>query len=149
LEWLVFDYKQKSGTSFLVEYTLKNPDRLDGSRISQFTQIVKTQVYSQFEILEINKGRWFVLENLHTGKTYKVYEKKGTTAIKYPGTIPGRIAKVDNRWYLVGANTVYFPITYTQRHKRYMRDLKITDYFPKHTVELLMNQDNHKENVKL
>jgi len=53
LEWLIFDYKQKTGTSFIIEYILRNPDKLDYKTIDQFEQIAKTHIYSMFEIKEI------------------------------------------------------------------------------------------------
>jgi len=143
LEWLTFDYKQKGGTTFLVEYILRNPDNFDAEKIGQFEQISRSQFYSMFEIKEINKGEWFILEDLHTGKIYKVLENTGTTILKDRGSIPGRIAKVDGNWYLVGANSVYFPLTHTQRSKKYMRKFKITNYSPKDTVELLMEHDKN------
>lgn len=143
LEWLAFDYKQKGSSTFLVEYILRNPDNLDAKRINQFEQISRSQFYSMFEIQEINKGEWFILEDLHAGKIYKVLENTGTTILKDKGSIPGRIAKVDGNWYLVGANSVYFPITHTQRSKKHMREIKITNYSPKDTVELLMAHDQN------
>lgn len=143
LEWLIFDYKQKGGTTFLVEYILRNPDKFDAKKINQFEQISRSQIYSMFEILEIKKGELFILEDIHTGKTYQVYDKKGTSSIKHLGTIPGRIAKVDGRWYLVGANSVYFPITHTQRSKKIMRKIKITNFSPKDTVEQLMEHEQN------
>lgn len=145
LEWLIFDYQQKTGATFLIEYILRNPDNFDAEKINQCRQIAKSQFYSMFEILKIKSGEWFILENIHTGKTYRVYEKKGTSSIKTPGTIPGRIARVDGRWYLVGANSVYFPITHTERAKKHMRKMKINNYSPKDTVELLMAQDQKSQ----
>lgn len=144
LEWLTFEYKQKGGTTFLVEYILRNPDNFDAEKIGQFEQISRSQFYSMFEIQEINKGKWFILEDLHTGKIYKVLEKTGTITLKDKGSIPGRIAKVNGNWYLVGANSVYFPITYTERSKKHMRRFKITNYSPRDTVELLMAHNNNQ-----
>src|SRR3989338_9491196 len=143
LEWLMFDYKPKSGASSLVEYILKDPDHIEKIVRDQFQQIAQTQKYSLFEILEIERSKWFLLEDIYTGKTYKVYEKKGTTQIKNPGQIPGREANVDGRWYLVGANSVYFPITYTKRLKGKIRKMKLRNFSPKDTVELLRAQENH------
>lgn len=140
LEWLVFDYKQSGKASFLIEYVLKNPDGLMDKEIDSFRQIAQTHIYSMFEIREIERGEWFVLEDLHTGKAYQVYEKKGTLSIKEAGTIPGRIANVDDRWYLVGANSIYLPIVYTQKLKQIMRKTKIKNYSPKDTVDLLRHQ---------
>lgn len=141
LEWLIHDYKPSNGISFLMQYVLKNPDNLDEGMLNQFEQIVQTQFYSQFEILEIKRGQWIRVEDLFTGKAYKVYEKKGSESLSGKGIIPGRLAKVDNKWYLIGANSVYFPITYTERAKKNMRQLKIRNYSPKDTIELLRSQD--------
>lgn len=140
LEWLIFDYQQKNGTSFFIEYTLKNPDQLSKDKIAKFKQVAETQFYSFFEIQDIKKGQWFILENLHDGKIYKVYEKKGTSIIKGPANLPGRIAKINNRWYLIGANSVYFPTTYTKRAKKVIREMKIKNYSPKDTVNILRNR---------
>lgn len=141
-EWLIFDYFRENGVSFLTEYVLKNPDKLGTAEIDQLQQIAKTHFYSLFEIQEIKGGEWFILEDIYTEKTYKVYEKKGTLALKEVGTIPGRIAKVDNCWYLVEANSVYYPITYTQRFKKNLRKMKNADFSPKDTVELLRQKEN-------
>lgn len=141
LEWLIFDYKQSGGSSFLLEYILRNPDNLDGKTLNQFEQIAKTQFYSNFEIQKIKRGEWFSLEDLFTGKIYTVHDKKGSESVSGEGTIPGRIAQVDGKWYLVGANSVYFPITYTERAKRHMRKFNIKNFSPRDTVELLRSQE--------
>ncbi|MDO8657791.1 MAG: hypothetical protein Q7K55_03560 [Candidatus Levybacteria bacterium] len=141
LEWLIFDYKLSSGATFLIEYVLRNPDKLSEGTLNQFEQIVKTQFYSQFEILNIKKGEWVEVENLFTGKVYKVSEKKGSETLSEKGVIPGRIAKVEGKWYLVGANSIYFPITHTERAKKNMRKLKIKNFSPKDTIKLLRSQE--------
>ncbi|MBI3385232.1 hypothetical protein HY030_03525 [Candidatus Gottesmanbacteria bacterium] len=137
LEWLIFDFKRSIGPSFLIEYVLRNPDNLNKKTLDQFEQIAKTQFYSQFEIVEIQKGQWIRLEDLFTGYIYKVYEKKGSEVLADRGVIPGRLGKVDDKWYLVGANSVYFPLTYTERAKKHMREFKVKNFSPKDTVELL------------
>lgn len=141
LEWLIFDYKQLFGMSFLTEYILKNPDNFDKRSIDQLEEVAKTQFYGQFEILEIKRGQWIRVEDLFTGKVYIIYEKKGSETLSGRGVIPGRIAKYEGKWYLVGANSVYFPITYTERAKRHMRKLKIKKFSPRDTVELLRSQE--------
>lgn len=138
LEWLIFDFKTSRRTSFSAEYVLKNPDKLDNKTLTQFNQIVETQFYSQFEILEIKCGQWIRVNDLLTGKNYIIYDKKGSETLSGRGMIPGRIARYENKWYLVGANSVYFPITYTERAKRYMRKMKMKNFSPRDTVELLM-----------
>lgn len=141
LEWLIFDFKTLKRTSFLAEYVLKNPDKLDNKALDQFKQIVETQFYSQFEIQKIKRGQLITVEDLFTAETYTIYEKKGSERLSERGILPGRIAKVDEKWYLVGANSVYFPITYTERAKRNIREIKIKNFSPKDTIELLMSQE--------
>lgn len=141
LEWVIFDFKRPTGPPFLIEYVLRNPDNLDRKTLDQFEQIAKTQFYSQFEITKIQKGQWLCLENLLTGDVYTVYEKKGSETLTDRGIIPGRIARVDGKWYLVGANSVYYPITYTERAKTGMRKLKIKTFSPRDTVELLISHE--------
>ena len=140
-EWLIFDFKQSGRPSFLLEYILRNTDNLDEKTFNQFEQIAKTQFYSNFEIRKIKRGEWFSLEDIFTGKIYTVHDKKGSESVSGEGTIPGRIAQVDSKWYLVGANSVYFPITYTKRAKNNMRKLKMKNFSPKDTVELLRSQE--------
>jgi hypothetical protein len=145
LEWLIFDYKQTGRMTFLTEYVLKNPDKLEKQVISQFEQIVKTHFYSMFEIQEIKKGEWFILEDIFSGKTYQVYEKKGTLIIKGKGAIPGRIAEVNGCWYLVGANPIHFPVAYTDKFKENVKKMKIKNYSPRDTVELLIAHESGEQ----
>lgn len=140
-EWLIFDFKVKNQFTFLEGYILGNPDNFDGDEIIKLKQVEKTQFYSQFEITEIKRGQWILAEDLHSGKIYKIYEKKGSEALSGPGVIPGRIARYENKWYLVGANSVFFPITYTQRAKKNMRLLKVGNFSPRDIVELLRAQE--------
>jgi hypothetical protein len=137
LEWLIYDYKRKNGPAFIIEYALKNPNNHSEDEISQFEQIAETHFYSNFEILEIKRGKWLELEDLFTGNKYKVYDKSGSESLSGRGQIPGRLAKIHSRWYLVGANSVFFPITHTARAKKHMRDLSPKNFSPRDTVELL------------
>lgn len=42
----------------------------------------------------------------------------GSLSVPSKGSFWGRLAKVNNRWYLVGSNPLFFPITYTPRAKK-------------------------------
>lgn len=141
VEWLVFDFKRSGKPTFVVEYVLKNPGRLSDVALSQLKQIASTHFYSQFEVLEIRKGEWLRVIDLFSGKFYRIYDKKGSESIASPGVVPARAACVNNRWYWVGANSVYFPVTYTKRAKILMKKLAKKDFSPKDTVELLRRQD--------
>lgn len=132
---------RSKGISFSAEYVLKNPDKLEGKELDRFKQIVETHFYSQFEILAIKRSQWIRVEDLFSGNSYIIYEKKGSETLPKRGVIPGRVAKVDGRWYLVGANSVYFPITYTERAKEHFKKIKMKNYSPRDTVELLMSHE--------
>ncbi|MCL4419368.1 hypothetical protein M1146_04675 [Patescibacteria group bacterium] len=142
-EWLIFDYKTSPGMSFLIEYILKNPSNINKELLDQLEQVAKTQIYSQFEILAIHRGQWIRLEDLFTGKVYTVYENKGSETLPGKGIIPGRIAEYEQKWYSVGANSVYFPIMHTERAKTHMRKLRIKNFSPRDTVELLRSHEEY------
>ena len=142
-EWMIFDFVQKSGRSFLIEYILLNPDNLESKVINQFKQIAETYNYSNYQILSIKRGGWIKLENIFTGEIYKVYDKLGSENIPDEGTMFARVARVDGKWYLVGANSPICPITYTERMKRCLREdslekkVKLT---PKDLCKLILEQ---------
>lgn len=143
LEWLIFDYRQEGSVSFLHKYVLKNPAKLAEKKLNIFTQTAETNHYSNFEILQIKRGEWLMLEDIFTGKKYKVYEKKGSRQLPNKGTVPGRIAKINGKYYLVGANSVFFPITHTERSKKLMREGNFNKFSPRDTVDLLRNHNKH------
>lgn len=140
-EWLIFDYKQKSGTSFLEEYSLKNPDSLPLSQINQFRQVAQTHHYTMLEIKTLKRGKWIICEDILSGKEYKIFDKSGSETTPGVGLIQTRIGRVDDKWYFVGSNPVFTPITFTPRHKKFMRKVhKNNKYSPKVNLELLIHK---------
>lgn len=142
-EWMIFDFIQSTGRTFLIEYVLLNPDNLDSKVIDQFKQIAETQNYSDYQILDLKRGEWIKLEDIYTGKIYKVYDKLGSENVPDEGTMFARVARVDDKWYLVGANSATYPITYTERMKKGLRNdftknkIKLT---PKDLYKLIVEQ---------
>ena len=142
-EWMMFDFRQKNGRTFLIDCVLLNPDNLDKKIIDQFKQIAESQNYSNYQILDIKRGEWINLEDVYTGKIYKVYDKLGSESIPDEGTMFVRVAKVDGKWCLVGANSAVYPITYTERMRRNLRNdfsknkIKLT---PKDYYKLMVEQ---------
>lgn len=143
LEWLIFDFRTLFKTAFIAEYILQNPDDLKEEILNQFIQIAETHHYSHFEVIKIKKGEWIEIEDLYSGKMYRVYDKKTSETIASFGTIPVRVAQVEGKWYLVGANSVFFPITHTARAKKNMLDINGKGYSPKETVDLLRDQEKN------
>ena len=145
-EWLIYDFKRPAGVSFINEYILKNPNKHPEKLLDQFSQASQTQLYSHYEILQVKKGEWIKVEDIFSGKTYRVYDKSSSKTIPKFGLLHSRIAKVDKRWYFVGANPFYFPITHTDRAKNiFRRDFKNKKQSPKDTAELLLNHPNYPD----
>ena len=66
-------------------------------------------------------GSYMLLEDIFTGDKYKVYDRLGSSNIAGEGMLMARIAKIEKKWYLIGANPVHLPLTYTPRMKRMLR----------------------------
>lgn len=140
-EWLIYEYRQLSGSTFFAEYILKNPDRLSQQRLDEFTQIMQTQMYSEFQIIAVKRGVYFEIEDIATGKTYRVFDTAGSKNTNTKGLLRARIAQVNLKWYLVGANPVYLPVTYTERMKKILRkELKGKPFTIRDTAEMIMKR---------
>ena len=75
-EWLIFEFRNRQGTTFLAEYILKNPDKLEMAKLNEFEQIIKTHIYSEFQIALVKPSEYIEIEDIVTGKIYRVYDKK-------------------------------------------------------------------------
>ena len=120
-EWMIFEFKQTNGPNFITEYVLKNPDSLAKAELTKLEQAAQTFYFSEFEIMETVPGSYMLLEDIFTGDKYKIYDRLESSNITGKGMLMTRIAKIEKKWYLVGANPVHFPLTYTSRMKRMLR----------------------------
>lgn len=143
-EWLIFEYRQKSGTTFLTEYALRNPDQLSDTQLDQFRQIIKTHRYSEFQIISVAPRLYIEVEDIFSGTKYKVYDTLGSQNSQKKGVLKARIACVDTKWYLVGANPIYIPMVYTPRMKKILqKDFHMTHSFIKDTAEILLQREKN------
>lgn len=137
-EWLIYDFHEQDKSTFLAEYFLKNPDNLGQSELAQIEQVIQTNWYGGFQIGKRKKNYLFEVEHLFSGRKIIIYDKQGYSNLPDEGTIISRVALVDGRWYLVGANPLYLPQTYTLRMKRIMRkNANIIYSTPRDAWELL------------
>lgn len=144
LEWLIYEYKPTSGPVMMVSYILRNPDRLPEREIDQFKHIIQTQRYSDFEILGFVPGSHIILEDVFTGEKYDVFDKIGSINAQSKGILKARIARVDEKWYLVGANPIFIPMTYTPRMKKILkRNKKVHGVSIRDTADMLIERENH------
>ena len=141
-EWLIFEYRQANGSTFLIEYILRNPDLLNESQLNRLRQIVQTQIYSQFQIMSVVPGKYLRLKNIFTGKLHDVFDQLGSSNINNHGSLIARIACVDNFWYLVGANPLFIPMTYTPRMLRMLKgDANFTHVSAKDSAQILIGSE--------
>jgi len=140
-EWLIFEYKQQSGSTFLVEYILRNTNQADEKEIDQFRQIAKTQWYSDFQIISVVPGSHLVVEDLFTGKVFDVFDKLGSEHLDSHGCLKARAARVDGVYYFVGANPALVPITYTARMKKILRSSEKSKLSVKDTAMIVLDHE--------
>ncbi len=121
-EWLIYDFKRKNGASFLAEYVLTNPDKLDDKTLSALHQVAESHWFGGFEIVSVKRSQWIELEHLFSGKRVKVHDILSSKSIPREGTLIGRIGKANDEWFFVGTNPSFLPMSYTLRMKKMMKD---------------------------
>lgn len=143
-EWLINDFRQTSGISFLAEYCVINPDDLDEVIRKRLEQVVETAYYSMFELQGAKPGFTVIVEDLESGKKMTVWDEKGSFGPD-KGLIYARAAKIEGKWIFTGANPVYLPITHTKRAKKFIKEtLKDKKLSPKDTWKLIKGQREQK-----
>ena len=120
-EWLIFEYRNNKNQRLIDLYYLKDPDSLPENQSKELKQIIETERYDFLEIDEIKKGEHFTAYGIYSGKEYKIYDKMGSSSLPEIGTLPGRIAKINKKWHLVGTDTFVIPMTYTNRAKKMLK----------------------------
>lgn len=141
-EWLIFDFKMPSRTTFIVDYYFKNPDSLPKELLEELQQIIETQHFEMLELQSVKRGEWLKVYGLHSGKNYTVYEHSGSLKALEKGTFWGRIAKVHDKYILVGSNPIYFPTTATPRLKKFYLENKPDHFSPKDVLSLVLPQES-------
>ncbi len=139
-EWLIFDFKVHSDTTFIADYYFRNPDSLPKEQLEELRQIIETQQFELLELQSIKKGEWLKVYGLHSGKNYTVYEYNGSLAAPEKGIFWGRIAKVHDKHILVGSDPIYFPITAAPRLKKIYLSTKPDHFSPKDVLSLVLPQ---------
>lgn len=115
-EWLLFEYKPKSGRSLIEQYYFADPDKLNTSKLSELQQIIETNSLHLLQSYAPAQPPYVFLQSVFSGKKLKVYDKTLSQTIdSLDGSFFGRISKVGQSYYLVGSNPVGFPMRYTQR----------------------------------
>ncbi|EKE00479.1 MAG: hypothetical protein ACD_22C00009G0007 [uncultured bacterium] len=130
-EWLMFDYKQKSGRTFLYDYYQTFKSVLDREIVQEIKSVIDTNTYQPFCIESCVAGDHTRAYGMKSGKTYDIYDKAFSTELsKLPmsnnETFFCRIAKVNDRWEIFGSNPVFIPVAFTDRYKKMMRGVAVS-----------------------
>jgi len=139
-EWLIFDYKLKSGGTFLTEYFLRNPDKLSEDLLSDLKQIIDTQCFELLEIQSIKRGNWINVRGFYTNKTYTISDYRGSLTAPGVGIFWGRVSKVNNEYLLVGSDSLFFSVITTTRFKRLFSASKTSRFSPRDAIPILLHE---------
>ena len=137
-EWLIFDFRLPPGQTVSIDYFLKNPDGFSEDLMDELRQITETQHFDMFELQSLKRGKWMKIYGLFSGKTYTVYEQSGSRNAPSKGSFWGRVARVNNRYILVGSNPVYLPMKSTDRLKQFYLENKPEKFSPKDVLPILL-----------
>lgn len=146
-EWLIFDFHpNKSEATPLVQYSLKNPDHLAREQLNALLQVVATEHYSMYQIEGAHPGQWLDLVDITSAKKYRVYDVIGSSNATKVGCLAARLACIDHKWYIVGADPLYFPITYTKRALR-IHEKNTEKLTPKMIFENTINKKDARDDM--
>lgn len=147
-EWLLFDYKPKSGRTLIEQYYFSDPDSLSRTELSELKQIIESQTLHLLQIYASSQPPYVFLESVFTGKKFKVYDRTMSQSVdNLSGSFFGRISKVDKTYYLVGSNPITFPIRYTQRAIKIFVKEKTPTPSLKDIIKSLVKLDQQKQKI--
>lgn len=109
-EWLLYDFILSDGRTMLQNWVETNPQDLAAKTISEYKELLNSQIYSFFEVLQIHPGQSLRLRNIFTDETYFVLEHQGTYDTTLGALLPLRLARYRNNWRIVSADSIQLPI---------------------------------------
>lgn len=140
MEWVAFDHRLQNGKTLIEDFIAKNPLKLNAKELTVYKDLQMNK-YGMYEIVKVKRDKYIDLENLQSGKLYRVIEKRGTHGAKAKTTWFCRVGKVGGHWELVGSNPIGYPVYHTKRMKALLRQDK-TPMSPKDTRGLLNQNSN-------
>ena len=129
-EWFLYDYVGADGRTALERFVHANPLKLSPPELALYEQLLATNRYGMFEVLEVRPLTGLVLEDLQTSVVYNVAECSATLDAAPGAALFGRVAEVGDHWELVGANSYSIPAvdaTLRQEMKRSVERLTPRD----------------------
>lgn len=109
-EWLLYDFKFKDGKGMLEKYYYENPESIPEYRRSIYKDLMENY-FGLYEILEIRPFTGLKLRRLEDSKEFDVYEMSLTTQVNIGDLFFTRVARVEDRYELVGCDTELFGLS--------------------------------------
>ena len=106
-EWLLFDFTLENGNNLIKEYIENN--FVTSYELKIYNDILGTNFYGFFEVRNVAVDEGLVLRNLRTNQDYEVKEKSATHNLQKGNLFFARLAKIDDHWEIIGANTTIIP----------------------------------------
>lgn len=106
-EWFLFDFVLIGGLTPLEEFVTKNPPSLSDASLDLYRHLHEN-TYSLFEVMAVERKKGMTLNDARTGDRYRVEEDKATRSLHKGDLFFGRVAKVDDHYELVGADSLIF-----------------------------------------
>ena len=119
MDWLVFDYRCSNGNK-LIENFINANKKLGKKELAAFEELQYNK-FGYFEIKEVKKDQWVLLESLQSGKQYKIIEKLGTHSSKPGMILICRVGKENGKWRMIGSNPLAAPFKFSASFKEMLR----------------------------
>lgn len=104
-EWFLYDFALTNGKTTLADFVVENPLKFSAAEMILHQNLLETNAYGLYEVINIDIDKGLTLKNLQTRKEPYVYERKLTSQVKPGDIFFGRIGKVDDHYELIGADT--------------------------------------------
>lgn len=120
MEWFLYDYKLRNDQSLLENFVASNPLNLSEIEMLIYRDLLLTNEYGWYEIMEVIPEKSMTLRNVQNDKTWVVQEKMGTYHAHVGALITGRVAKIEDHYELVGSDPVYFQVRISPRVRKHL-----------------------------
>jgi len=104
-EWFLYNFKLANGKTVLADFVAENPLNISVDDMALYKDLLKTNVYSLYEVVSVDVEKGLMLKNLRTKKNVYVQERSLTYQVKPGGMSFLRVAKIDGHYEIVGADS--------------------------------------------
>ncbi|MCL2403374.1 MAG: hypothetical protein FWC86_03990 [Coriobacteriia bacterium] len=119
-EWLVYDFRLKTGKTALETYIYRNPDELDEDKLKLMQQAGESSYVGHFWIKTVNaKTQTLVLEECGSDASFKVYDATASQSIQSnAGLVAARLIQLDGNWFFASDPVFFLPIPSSEDGER-------------------------------